>query len=593
MSETKTRRVRRGRVSNTGQVLWTDDAMEKLGGLGSMVADGWTNVLTGLGLSSRDKRVGMDFRGGPRLSHQREFLEELYHGDDIVGRIVDLIPQEMYREWIDLVVGTEDGVDMDTAAAILQELDSLGAQSAFADAESYARLYGGSVILLGVDDGNDPSDPLDFNSIRSVEWMAAHDRFDVEVESFYGDPMQDKFGLPETYRLTGTADASSNQGSPGIIAPFNTIVHESRVIRFDGVRTSRRKRRENRGWGDSILERYYDVVRDFQGASHGIMHLLTDFSQAVFKIKGLAKALASDKDGLVLKRLRMLDISRSMVRAVPLDADAEEFKREGAAVAGLADLYDRMMMRLSAATGIPVTLLFGRSPAGMNATGESDIRLFYDHIKSMQETKARPRLEYLIEIMLSARDGPTGGVEPESWNFEWNPLYQESAKEQSETRLNVAKADEIYLRNGVVEPDEVAESRFGGDTYSQETMLDDDGREERSEDDVRAEAATGPLERMDVVPNYRVQTDEERSDQVCAGCAFADRGQCVRYGFSYTVGAAVTCDDWLDAADLDEGVVPLGGLNRNDVHHSMRARRRKGKLMRMRKRGSGRRGRNH
>lgn len=567
--EPKTRRVREGRVNEQGQVVWTSDAMDRIRSVFQQHADGWMNVLTGLGVRSRDKRAGMEFAGAPRISHQRELLAEMYAGDDLVGRIVDLPAQEMYREWIDLTAGTEEGgLDADVSSEILQELDDLGAQSAFADAEAWARLYGGSIILVGVDDGQEPVEPLRMESLQSVDWLTALDRFDVEVATFYEDPLEEKFGLPKLYRITGTSDVRANQGTQEAPTAFNTLVHETRTIRFDGVRTTRRKRRENQGWGDSVLERYVEVIRDFQGASGGIMHLLADFSQGVFKIKGLAKALAADKDGLVLKRLQMLDIARSMVRAVPLDADAEEFTREGAAVAGLADLYDRMMMRVSSATGIPVTLLFGRSPAGLNATGESDIRLFYDHIAALQETSTRPRLEYLLEVMLNARQGPTGGQEPETWNFEFNPLYQESAKEQAETRKLIAEADSIWISSKVLLPDEVALSRFGGDTFSPETMIDEELRAEqeakREADEARREEQQRelaeqqpPAQQLTVVnqdgkddaPHYRLQEDDERSSQVCSRCAFSGGGPvCRRFDFVFDRGH--TCDDWLEQSEL-------------------------------------------
>lgn len=575
MAKPNSRRVRNGRVGEHGQVQWTSDSMEKMGSVvsmfGAMVSDGWKNISTGLGIQGRDKRLGSTFAGAPRLSHNVEFLNELYHGDDLVARIINLTPQEMYREWIDLTAGTEEGrADQEMSALIIQKLDELGAQTHFTDAEVWSDLYGGSLIIIGADDKQDASEPLDMDRIETVDFLNVVDRFEVEVDSFYDDPMEDKFGLPKTYRLTATSDVQPPQGVTQIKGEFNAIVHESRTIRFEGQRTSRRKRRENKGWGDSVLERYIDVIRDFQGASAGIMHLLHDFSQGVFKIKGLAKALASDKDQLVIKRLMMLDIARSIVRAVPLDADGEEFERRGAGVAGLADLYDRMMMRMSAATSYPVTMLFGRSPAGMNATGESDIRLYYDHVSARQETQARPRIEYLLQVLFHAKQGPTGGKEPDSWNFEFNPLFQESAKEKAEARLAVAKADEVYLRQGVLDPDEVANSRFGGDTYSPETMLDDEARAVR-EANAAAMEATLPIvieDNRDDAPHYRVQDDEERQRQICSTCVHGAGGVCRRYAFTWDPGH--TCDDW-------QTVSPLITADRYKLDRKRRRKRKGGR----------------
>jgi hypothetical protein len=53
----------------------------------------------------------------------------------------------------------------------------------------------------------------------------------------------------------------------------------------------------------------------------------------------------------------------------------------------------------------------------------------------------------------------------------------------------VAETDTIYINAGVVSPDEVAVSRFGGDEYSDETVIDFDERErlEKEEELAREE----------------------------------------------------------------------------------------------------------
>ena len=466
-----------GRVRTDGNVGWDERTLDKAGSLPRV--DGWVNVLTGLGYAARDKVMSSGFSKSARVSREKEGLNEIYAGDDLAANIVDIPAEESVREWIELKVQTDDGdLDVETTIDIMQRLEEIGAQTAFADAQVWARLFGGSIILLGVDDGQEASEPLNFDAIRSVDYLTVLDRFDVEIDKTYSDPLQDKYGMPELYRINATRDVTSTAGSASM--SYGAIVHESRTIRFDGVRTTRRRQRENQGWGDSVFERYLNVVRDYQSSQQGISHLLQTFSQAVFKMRDLAKNLTSDADGLVLKRLTMLDMARSIVRAIPLDAELEEYETKGAAVSGMADLVDRQMMRVSSAARIPVTLLFGRSPSGMNATGESDIRLFYDRIRAYQETNLRQRVEYLIMVLLNAQDGPTNGVEPEAWSFDWCPLYQESSKEKAETRKIVAETDEIYMRNGVLLADEVAASRFAGDDYSPETTIN---QEMRSEDE--------------------------------------------------------------------------------------------------------------
>lgn len=550
-----------GSVKNNGTISWTSDAMDKAGDLFAQARqDGWINVLTGLG-TSRDKRVGMTFQPTSRITNQKELLEEMYHGDDIVSTFVDLPAQEATREWIDVMVqGENEGYDVEIGSLIMQELEAIGARDAITAGLTWSRLYGGSVVLLGVDDGETATEPLNLDAVKSIDWLTVLDRFDVYVDSYYTDPTEPKYGLPKMYRIQSSAYSDST--------PYGTLIHESRTLRFDGTRTSIRRRQENAGWAESVLGRTSDVIRDFQAASQSIANLLQDFSQATFKIKGLAKALAADKDGLVIKRLQMLDIARSIVRAVPLDED-EEFERKGAGVQGMSDLYDRQMMRVSAATRIPVTLLFGRSPAGMNSTGESDIRLFYDHVAAMQEAVLRPRLEYLLTILLNSSDGPTGGVEPESWGFEFNPLFQENAKEKAEARLAVARSDDIYLGHGVLTSDEVALSRFGGDKYSAETSLDKDERAETEQEKARLRILTEARDQIDSredVPGYGLQTDEAKRADSCRTCAFADGNYCDRWSFAVDVG--YVCDDHM----RDDGTIQMAPRKEKKILKQPRGR---------------------
>lgn len=42
--------------------------------------------------------------------------------------------------------------------------------------------------------------------------------------------------------------------------------------------------------------------------------------------------------------------------------------------------------------------LFREVPSGMNATGESDLKNYYDYVNSQREAKLRPVLECLLSI---------------------------------------------------------------------------------------------------------------------------------------------------------------------------------------------------
>lgn len=441
--------------------------------------DGWLNQITGLG-TARDKRTGNVIKPVlPTVNFQE--LDDLYHGDDMAQIIAGKAPEDMVRKWIELTVelGDPDLSDDETETSddMLQALNDLDAKGACRAALTWANVFGGSLMFLGADDGGGSdkdalAKPLAEDRIRSIEFLEVFDRFDVQIESEYDDKSDlGKFGKPKTYQIV------NYQGTRGATLS-NVTIHETRFLRFDGPLTSKRRIVRNNGWNDSVYTKLLDVLSDFGSSWGGVASLLQDFAQAVFKMKGLADVVGSDVDDIVQGRMQVMDLCRSVMRMIPIDADLEDFQRMTTPVSGLAELMDRLMLRMSAAAQMPVTILFGISPAGLNTTAEGDLSIWDDRVSSKQEIDLRPRLTRLIELLFKAAEGPTKGKEPEGWEYAFNPLRQLNEKEKAEARKTQMETDTGYIDTNVLEPDEVAQSRFGGESYSFETSLDKEARAE-------------------------------------------------------------------------------------------------------------------
>lgn len=441
--------------------------------------DGWTNQLTGLG-TSRDKRQSGTIKN-PINSSSGKFFEALYHGDDMAAKIAETAPKEMVREWIDFTVQQGDGDDEDSSMRIetplearkvndfvMSELDRLKAKTRVREAMTWARVFGGSLLFLGVDDGTDPEDvnglaePLDESKIKSFDFLTVFDRFDVVIDEVESDPASERVGLPKTYRINnhGETGRGTNLGS--------RVIHASRFIRFDGALTTRRRIQENGGWRDSIYVKIDEVLRDFGTTWASVAHLMQDFSQGIYGLKDLAEVIAANQGDLVLDRLQLLDKARAVGRAIPIDKENESFDRNTVPLTGLPDTLIQFALRLSAAANTPVVLLMGMSPAGFSATGESDLTFWYNEVRAGQEDVLRDPVHRLIELVFAT--GET--KEPEQWSFDFNPLWSLDDKEESEVRKNNAISDNAYIDTDVLTPEEVAQSRFGGDKYGTDIVLD-------------------------------------------------------------------------------------------------------------------------
>jgi phage-related protein (TIGR01555 family) len=456
---------------------------EYLDGASTPRADGWANFFTGMGVPGMDKRVHSQVTIRKLLYAD---CEALYRGSDMGARIVDSIPDEMTREGWELACEN----DAETSEATEQAMEDLEVEPAFNQALKWKRAFGGAGIIIGADDGSpDVAKPLQIERVRSVEWLSVLDCRELVPWTFYLDPFSANYGKPSSYKIMpynvgiGPGGVAYEERKLPLYAGQWKEIHASRILRFEGVVVNRYQMRETWGWGSSIWDRILDALRDFDSSYSSAASLVQDFSQAVVWIQGLAQAMASNKAELVQQRMQLIQLQRSVIRGVMLDAGdgqgggREDFERKGTPIAGMSEIMDRLAQRLAAAVDMPITRLMGEQPAGLNATGDNDIRRWYDHIRSLQTKQMLPQLKQLMRIVFAAKEGPTKGKEPDKWSIEFKPMWQLDELQEAQRRDTIAAADSKYITAQVLTPEEVATTRFGGDTYNGNDMnLDTEAR---------------------------------------------------------------------------------------------------------------------
>ena len=426
-----------------------------------MRSDGWTNVLTGLGVCGRDKKQSAAFRITNIFN--RSELDQMYRSDGVLRLIIDIFAQEMLRQGWEL--------EGDAEGMIVNKLEELKVNEAMGNLIKWARLFGGSVCIMGIADGLPLDQPVDERTIRDVQWLRVFDRYQAYSRdgTFESDLNSPNYGFPNVYTI--------NDNRTGAIF----FVHYSRILRMDWNVLPPRWQNFNQGWGDPLIQTVYEELRNYSTAFSHTATIMEDFVNGVLQIPGLTELMASQcGSNTVLNRLNIMNMAKSTTNTMVLDA-LETYTKLTTNVSGVADLLDRFMLALSAVVRVPVSLLFGRSPAGLNSTGENDVRNFYDAVKQEQETKLRGVLEKLIRYIMISKDGPFNGVEPENWSLQFIPLWQNTEEQDALTKRAIAETDAIYIDRGVLTPDEVAISRFGGNKFSSNTEIDLAARERMSQ----------------------------------------------------------------------------------------------------------------
>jgi phage-related protein (TIGR01555 family) len=395
-------------------------------------------------------------------------LLAMFNGNALAARIVKDAPVEMFRRgWevrsSDLSSDDLKRLDKKAAALRLNEI--------MLEGTIWGRLFGGALNLIGAEDGQNPDMPLDTKRIRTIHYANVVDRRFVWVQRYYSDVLSPKYGLPEIYLVTNVVSSGGAWGGASSAPlPGNRLaavsVHESRTIRYDGAETDVLTRQQLAGWTWPVLQRCYDVLRRFEGAQNSVDNLLSDASQAVYKVKDLVKMIAQNQKESVISRMQLVDFSRSSLRAIMVDAEAEDFKREPTTFTGIPELIDRQKQLVAMCAEEPVTRLFGQSPAGLNATGESDVRLWLDQIRSKQENELGPKINLLYRLMGLAADSGIKVDDDTEFKTIFRPLWEPTEMESADRGLKIAQRDQILIAEKVITPDEAKLGLFGSGRMS-------------------------------------------------------------------------------------------------------------------------------
>lgn len=425
------------------------------------MVDGYSNVSTGLGIAGVDKAVDTVASWKPLKQVQ---CETLYGSDAIARKIVDIIPREALREGIEFISPSGEPTKEFNKAVdyVVSELERLDSKRHLAYAWSQARLSGGSLLFISVDDGLELDQQVNMDGVRKVNALHTFDKSYVSVssEDINTDLSSADYGKPVYYRVsTGDKDSPVFK------------VHHSRVIRFHGEVLSEPMYKNNGYWHDSVLTKLNKTLKGYGAAIAAVPSLVLESNVPIVKVQGLAQALAEDNAELVIKRLGQLRRQRSSMRLMAIDGE-DDFAFPSGSLTGIKDSVELLEARLVGDSGIPKTLLMGTSPSASlgSESGSSEFRDFYDTVKELQDLNLRSPIWYIIQLLFSQISNSI--PMPEGFDFKFNALYQQSEKELLETRKLQADIDGIYIDRGVYSGVEAAENRFGKTSYSFETTLD-------------------------------------------------------------------------------------------------------------------------
>lgn len=376
------------------------------------ILDTLKSLVTGLG-TSKDKTVEMAY--AMRYVTDAE-LNAMHRSDWLSRKIVDIIPNDMTREWRDWQAENDQIEKIEE----VEKAPLINVQSKINQAMCRARLLRGSAIYMGMRDRT-PDQPLDLDRVKQGDLLYLHvlNRRDMTVGEIIKDIQSEFYGEPTYYEMSSTTGQQ-------------TRIHPSRMIRFIGAEILDDHETLD-GWGDSVLQVVYDAIQNATSVQQHIAALVPEAKTDVIYIPGLSKFLQNATTTRQLTdRFTYANSIKSMFNMVLLEGNGtdlgEKWEQKQINFAQLPELAQLFLQVAAGAADIPVTRLLGQSPSGMNATGESDIRNYYDNISARQRTELSPKLHRLDEVVIRS----ALGIRPKEVHYTWAPLWGISEKEKAD-----------------------------------------------------------------------------------------------------------------------------------------------------------------
>ena len=371
---------------------------------------------------------GLGFLGYP-------YLAELFQRGEY-QHICSIWAEHCTRKWIKL------SGDEEKCKKIEAEFDRLDLRQVIENAIRKERGFGRIQLFLDFGDFNKPHElssrlvvaegkinqkrPLDRIAIVEPMWSYPG-VYDAQ------NPLAPNFYKPETWYVSGR------------------IVHPSRLLTMVGHEMPNMLKPVYAFGGVSLTQMCKPYVDNWLRARQSGSDLLHSFSVMVLKTD-MDQRLQEDPTGKGLfNRVDFFNKTRDNRGTFVVDKNSEEFENVSAQLSGVPDMVAQSLEQISAISGIPLVILLGITPSGLNASSEGEIRVFYDKIIAFSNRVVRPVLETILEVVqLSLFDE----IDP-TITFEFNPLWEMSDKDKADIRKADAEADATYVDAGVVDPDEV------------------------------------------------------------------------------------------------------------------------------------------
>lgn len=418
-----------------------------------------SNNLLGFG-SGGDSMNALSFNPNFRLDD--DALTHIYRSSKLIQKIIDRYPKD--ATLCEPIIKQSGTIDTDAICSKWRtiEVNAIGntyrgVNSAFEEAGLLARLYGNAYIIMGIDDGQDFSDPVDESSIQSIRWLAVRDKTLIK-------PLPSDRNI---YQFQVSVENKLPNGESGL------KIHKTRLLKFHGnrLRGYALRTAEHTYEDDSIIQALFEQFNSFLTGVRSGASMLASHSVFKYKLNGLSHLTKTEDSDLLRKRFLGIIKGLSSMKGLFFDAQQEDADFINRTYGGVDGLINSLRDCFVSVAEMPHSMLFG-SPTGgaFSESGSSDRYEWAANVASYQKSEFLPNHLELLRLSCLAKDSPTKGIFPNDLSIDYPSILQLTAKEKAEIKKLYAEIDSIYIDKGVLSPIEVRQ-RFAGTEYSEEIEL--------------------------------------------------------------------------------------------------------------------------
>jgi phage-related protein (TIGR01555 family) len=369
------------------------------------------------------------------ISRLQQLMEWAYRGSWIVGAAVDVVADDMTRAGIQMNSDTPP----DQIEQINTAMNDLFLWQSLNDTIKWARLYGGALMVMAIE-GQDMSTPLIPERVPqgALKGFIVLDRW--MVQPTYSMLIQDfgpDYGMPVFYDVVQSAPFMPKQR-----------IHYTRLLRMDGVTLPFRQRLAENGWGMSVIERLYDRLLAFDSGTMGAAQLLYKAYLRTYKVAGYRRLIGAggELEQHFHRSMELMRYLQTNEGLTVIDKD-DEFETHQYSFAGIPDTLQILGQQIAGALGIPLTRLFGQSPAGQNATGDSDWRNYETMVKASQEARLRRPLTRILDVVWQSE---LGTMPPDTWGFTFRGIDEPDEAAKAEIAQRDADTIKLLHDSGII-----------------------------------------------------------------------------------------------------------------------------------------------